>query len=64
MNYRAERAEVEGHRSNDGRVDLTDGVSVLAQLFLGDPAPPPPFKKYGTDPTPDSLNCRLFGMCL
>jgi len=50
--------------NDDGRIDLTDGVSVLGQLFLGDPAPPPPFERCGTDPTPDSLSCDWFGMCL
>lgn len=50
--------------NDDGRIDLTDGVSVLGQLFLGDPAPPPPFERCGTDPTPDSLSCDWFGLCL
>ncbi len=50
--------------NDDGRIDLTDGVSVLGQLFLDDPSSPPPFERCGTDPTPDSLSCDWFGLCL
>ncbi|MBI4584970.1 MAG: hypothetical protein HY717_13235 [Planctomycetes bacterium] len=44
---------------DSGELDLTDGIRLLAYLFLGDPAPPPPgMEKPGPDPTPDALWCR------
>jgi hypothetical protein len=44
--------------NDDGALGLTDAIYVLSHLFLGGPAPPPPFPAPGADPTPDGLDCE------
>jgi hypothetical protein len=43
---------------DDGRLLITDAIYILAYLFLGGPAPPPPFGECTSDPTPDALECE------
>jgi hypothetical protein len=43
--------------NDDGAVDVSDAAFAFNYLFLGGPAPQPPFPQPGTDPTPDGLGC-------
>ncbi|MBI4585255.1 MAG: VCBS repeat-containing protein [Planctomycetes bacterium] len=43
----------------DGAVDISDPITTLRHLFLGDPAPPAPgLENCGIDPTQDPLGCE------
>ena len=44
--------------NDDGRVNVTDAVTILRHLFMG-ASPPSPFPAAGTDPTPDALRCLI-----
>jgi hypothetical protein len=46
-----------GDGNDDGTLDITDAIFILAHLFLGGPAPPRPYPEPGDDPTPDALGC-------
>jgi len=52
-----------GDANDSGVLDLSDGVYLLAYLFLGGPAPPAPFPDCGTDPTDDELDCASYEGC-
>jgi hypothetical protein len=43
--------------NDDGRLNLADPVFLLGCIFLGGPAPSPPFPGCGADATPDTLTC-------
>ena len=43
--------------NDDGRNNVSDPIYTLNHLFLGGPAPPPPYPEKGRDPGPDSLAC-------
>ena len=43
--------------NDDGGLNVTDGVYILAHLFLSGPAPPAPFPEAGRDATDDALGC-------
>jgi hypothetical protein len=45
--------------NDDGRVDVSDGVALLAWLYLGSAAIPEPFETCGLDLTPDALPCPV-----
>lgn len=45
--------------NDDGKVDITDPIHVLRYLFLGGPAPSPPFPEAGTDTTSDPIDCLV-----
>src|SRR5262245_57516850 len=50
--------------ANDSEeVDLSDGVYILAYLFLGGSEPPAPFPGCGADPTDEALDCRSHAFC-
>jgi hypothetical protein len=42
---------------------ITDAIYILNFLFLGGPAPLPPFPECGIDPTVDGLGCASFAAC-
>jgi hypothetical protein len=48
---------------DSARLDLSDGVYVLAQLYLGGSPPLDPSPACGADPTADGLGCASFGPC-
>jgi hypothetical protein len=48
---------------DNGKLELTDALRVLAFLFTGGPAPPPPFRACGVDPTDDELRCGRHAPC-
>lgn len=43
--------------NDDGRIDITDVVTLLSVQFLGVGQIPPPGPAVGPDPTPDDLTC-------
>jgi RHS repeat-associated protein len=46
-------------------LNLTDAVYLFNFLFLGGPPPPSPGPRdCGPDPTPDTLDCRSFPLCV
>jgi hypothetical protein len=44
--------------NDDGVANISDPVYTLLHLFLGGPAPPPPFPERGADPSEDKLGCK------
>lgn len=42
---------------------LADGLALLTYGFLGGPPPAPPGIVCGADPTPDGLECEIYGDC-
>jgi hypothetical protein len=44
--------------TDDGRLDLTDGVALLRHIFQRGPPPPAPFGACEDDPTPEALSCE------
>ncbi len=48
---------------DSGDVGIGDAISILMFLFLMDAAPPLPFPRCGSDPTPDGLACEWFPPC-
>ncbi|MAW75946.1 MAG: hypothetical protein CMJ95_09805 [Planctomycetes bacterium] len=55
---------LDAHDSNDdGSWDIADPIYMLGYLFVGGPAPPPPFFECGADPTEDVLDCDNFNSC-
>ena len=46
--------------NDDGNTDISDPISLLNYLFQNGPPPPAPFPLPGSDPTPDSLDCKRF----
>lgn len=44
--------------NDDGIVDISDPINLLAWLFINAPSPPPPFSICGFDLTLDELNCQ------
>jgi hypothetical protein len=40
---------------DNGSLEITDGIAVLAYLFQGGPEPNPPYPNPGLDPTDDDL---------
>ena len=50
--------------SNDnGALEISDGIHLLAHLFQAGPAPAEPFGACGVDPTADSLTCVSHEAC-
>ncbi len=49
--------------NDSGSADISDAVYSLHFLFLGGPAPLPPFEICGMDPTEDTLDCVSFSGC-
>ena len=50
--------------SNDnGALEISDGIRLLAHLFQAGPAPAAPFGACGIDPTADSLTCASHEAC-
>lgn len=49
--------------NDDGSLDLSDSVAVLAHLFLGAGGLPAPFPGCGVDPTDDPLTCEQSPSC-
>ena len=45
----------------EGRVDITDGISLLGFLFLGQEGPPAPFPACGIDP--ETSDCSGYPPC-
>ena len=39
-------------------IEVTDPINLLGHLFLGEPAPPPPYPEAGPDPSEDDLSCQ------
>ena len=51
--------------NDDGSIDLSDGLFLLNFLFAGGTSPTSPgVRGCGTDPTPDSLDCRDYSLTL
>ena len=48
---------------DDSAVNITDAVVLLMHLFLGGPAPRPPYPGCGADPTEDRLDCAAYPLC-
>jgi hypothetical protein len=48
---------------DDSTVNITDAVNLLMHLFLGGPAPRPPYPGCGADPTEDHLHCAAYPLC-
>ncbi|MBI4584539.1 MAG: hypothetical protein HY717_11025 [Planctomycetes bacterium] len=49
--------------NDDGIFDISDPIYSLVWRFTGGPAPPPPLKHCGHDPTDDGLSCVEFSGC-
>ena len=53
-----------GDSNQDNRLDLSDPITTLGYLFLGQaPIPPPVMDDCGADPTPDDLGCTAYLPC-
>ena len=48
--------------NDDGAVELSDAISVIAYQFSSGAQPPPPFEQCGVDQTDDTLGCEV-GTC-
>ncbi|MBN1441262.1 MAG: hypothetical protein JXA90_01070, partial [Planctomycetes bacterium] len=49
-----------GDSNGDGDLNISDPIYLLAYLFLGGPAPPPPFPECGAaPPPPGELTCEV-----
>ena len=44
--------------NDSGELDVSDPVYIIFHLFLGGPAPRPPYPDEGLDPTQDGLGCE------
>lgn len=49
--------------NDDGKVEVSDAISVLRSLFATGAAPPAPYPYCGIDPTPDALDCATPKTC-
>jgi hypothetical protein len=49
--------------TDDGAVNITDGVFLLLHLFRSGEVLPAPFSSCGVDLTPDALDCSAFAAC-
>ncbi|HVR74304.1 MAG TPA: VWA domain-containing protein, partial [Planctomycetota bacterium] len=49
--------------NDDGKLDVTDPISIIGHLFQGGPPPPPPYPSCGPDPTEDPLRCEESNLC-
>ncbi len=49
--------------NDDSQLDTSDGVHLLAYLFLKSAPPPPPFPECGFDETEDDFSCEVAGPC-
>ena len=45
----------EADANDDGRLNISDSITILITLFEGLPHIPPPFPESGVDPTEDGL---------
>jgi hypothetical protein len=43
---------------DDGTIDLSDAIAILAYLFVGSAPPAPPFPDCGIDPTAGEIGCE------
>ncbi len=59
----APRCQKAADANDDGRLNVTDAISVLLHSFAGAGALPAPFVTCGTDPTPDDLECTTSEAC-
>ena len=51
--------------NDDGTLDISDAVTTLGVLFVGEGMIPPPGKEScGPDPTTDGLRCESFPPCV
>ncbi len=55
--------EKAGDSDDNGRLELTDAISLLDYLFRGGRHPPTPFLDCGRDPTEDDLGCQEHAPC-
>ncbi len=53
-----------GDINDDSVCNLADPVGLLAYLFADGVEPAVPFRACGADPTPDSLGCESFPLCV
>ncbi len=46
--------------NDDGGIDISDVIFILAYFFQQGNPPGPPFPECGLDPSPDTLDCGNF----
>jgi hypothetical protein len=49
---------------DDGQVEITDAIFLLAHLFLGGAPPAEPYLACGLDPLDDGLSCLSYPPCM
>ena len=52
-----------GDANDDGKIDVSDAITLLRHLFGNAGSLPEPFGACGEDPTPDGLSCGGFSPC-
>ncbi|MEM7236128.1 MAG: dockerin type I domain-containing protein, partial [Planctomycetota bacterium] len=50
--------------NDSGFINIADPIYTLSYLFVGGPAPLPPLKNCGDDPSSDDLVCELFSVTI